>query len=359
MDYGMALAKTEALPKEHLPLRIERKLVRPNQFNPRNKFDREDLSDLLPNIAAVGIKDALLVRPVPKDDEGHIYEAVDGDRRLRAAEQLKIAKIDVWVKNLTDTQVMEDGIIFNKFRRNIGPVEIGRTLSILWKSPEHEMKSLTKFAHDMGYSKGDASRLMALPDGLMPEVQELVAPEGKDRKIPEGSIDRRTAYYLTRIPKGERQVEVTEAIRSTPKLRGDRVGRVVEEARQHPDEPAAEIIEKLAKRVEYGGPTITMSLEDYEKIEQGKKTTVIVRGSTQPGVRANVEITPLVRGKPKKVSDVYKRNLSKFKDRDAERDGYNNLDELKAAWTERYGEWPDDEMVSIIQFYSAEQLKSD
>jgi hypothetical protein len=82
---------------------------------------------------------------------------VDGDRRLRAAEQLKIAKIDVWVKNLSDTQVMEDGIIFNKFRRNIGPVEIGRTLSILWKRPEHEMKSLTKFAHDMGHSKGDAS----------------------------------------------------------------------------------------------------------------------------------------------------------------------------------------------------------
>jgi ParB/RepB/Spo0J family partition protein len=147
----------QELPKEHLPLRIERKLVRPNRFNPRNKFDREDLTDLLPNIAAVGIKDPLLVRPVPKDDDGHIYEAVDGDRRLRAAEQLKIAKIDVWVKNLSDTQVMEDGIIFNKFRRNIGPVEIGRTLSILWKRPEHEMKSLTKFAHDMGHSKGDAS----------------------------------------------------------------------------------------------------------------------------------------------------------------------------------------------------------
>ena len=352
-------AKTETLPKEHLPLRIERKLVRPNQFNPRNKFDREDLSDLLPNIAAVGIKDALLVRPVPKDDGGHIYEAVDGDRRLRAAEQLKIAKIDVWVKNLTDTQVMEDGIIFNKFRRNIGPVEIGRTLSLLWKSPEHEMKSLTKFAHDMGYSKGDASRLMALPDGLMPEVQELVAPEGKDRKIPEGSIDRRTAYYLTRIPKGERQVEVTEAIRSTPKLRGDRVGRVVEEARQHPEEPAAEIIEKLTKRDEHvGGPTLTMSFDDYEKIQEGKKTTVIVRGtSVQPGVRADAEITPLIRGSALKVSDVYKRTLAKFKDRDAERDGYASLDELKTAWTERYGNWADDEAVSIIQFYSDAQLK--
>jgi hypothetical protein len=198
---------------------------------------------------------------------------------------------------------------------------------------------------------------MALPDGLMPEIQDMVAPE-KRGKIPEGSIDGKTAYYLTRIPKGERQVEVTEAIRATPKLRGDRVGKVVEEARQHPEETATEIIEKLTNREEHVGPTLTMSLEDYEKIEQGKKTTVIVRGSAvQPGVRPGVEVTPLVRGKPRKVIDTYRRNLAKFKDRDAQRVGYKNLEELKAKWTERYGEWPEDETVSIIQFYSSEQLK--
>jgi ParB/RepB/Spo0J family partition protein len=357
----MAVAKTEvkALPKEHLPLRIERKLVRSNQFNPRTKYDREDLTDLLPNIAANGVKDPLLVRPVPEDDEGHIYEVVDGDRRLRAATELKIAKFDVWVKNMTDAEVMRDGTIFNFFRRNIGPVEVGRQLSALWKLPEYEMMSMTKYAHTMGFSKGDASRLMALPDGLDPEIQDKVAPEKKGR-IPEGSIDGRTAYYLTRLPKGERQIEVSDAVAAIPKLRGDRVSKVVEEAKLHPEEPATEIVQKFLKRDEQlNKPTITMSIDDYEKIEKGTKTTVIVRGSAvQPGVRANVEVTPLVRGKPRKVSDIYRRALAKFKDRDAERDGYSNLEELKAAWTERYGDWPDDEVVSIIQFYSAEQLKS-
>jgi ParB/RepB/Spo0J family partition protein len=358
----MVVAEVEApisLAKEHLPLRVERKLVRPNQFNPRTKYDREDLTDLMPNIAANGVKDPLLVRPIPKDEEGHIYEVVDGDRRLRAATELKIAKFDVWVKRMSDVEVMKEGTIFNFFRRNIGPVEVGRALSTLYKAPEYEMMSLTKFAHTMGFSKGDASRLMALPDGLSMEIQEKVAPQGKTRRIPEGSIDGRTAYYFTRIPKGERQVEVADAVAAVPKLRGDRVGKVVEEAKQHPEEPATEIIEKLLKRDEHtGGPTLTMSLEDYQKIEQGKKSTVVVRGSAvQPGVRPEAEVTPLVRGKPLKVMETYRRNLSKFKDRDAERDGYKNLEEFKAKWTERYGEWPEDESVSIIQFYSADQLK--
>jgi ParB/RepB/Spo0J family partition protein len=354
----MLEAKAVTLAKEHLPLRVERKRIRPNQFNPRTKFDREDLSDILPSISTNGVKDPVLVRPIPKDDEGHIYEVVDGDRRLRAATELKIAKIDVWVKNMTDTEVLRDGTIFNHFRRNISVVQVGRALSRLWKTEEYSMMNLTKFAHQLGFSKGHASRLMALPDGLLPEVQDKVATEKKGR-IPEGSIDGRAAYYLTRLPKGERQLEVTDAVAAVPKLRAEKVGKVVEEARQHPDEPATEIIEKFMQREAHGGgPTITISLEDYQKIEQGKKTTVIIRGSVPPGVRPQAEVTPLVRAKPLKVIDTYRRNLAKFKDRDAERDGYGNLEEQKAAWTARYGEWPDDEMVSIIQFYTADQLKA-
>jgi ParB/RepB/Spo0J family partition protein len=355
----MVEAKVETLAKEHLPLKVERKLIRPNQFNPRTKFDREDLSDILPSIRTNGVKDPLLVRPVPKDDEGHIYEVVDGDRRLRTATELKIAKVDVWVKSMTDTEVLRDGTIFNHFRRNISVVQVGRALSRLWKTEEYNMMSLTKFAHQMGFSKGHASRLMAMPDGLMPEVQDKVATEAKGGRIPEGSIDARAAYYLTRLPKGERQLEVTDAVAAAPKLRAEKVGKVVEEARQHPDEPATEIVEKFMRRAAHdSGPTITMTLADYEKIQQGKKTTVIVRGSVPPGIRPNADVTPLVRAKSLKVIDTYRRNLTKFKDRDAERDGYDDLEEFKSKWTERYGEWPDDEVVSIIQFYTAEQLEA-
>ena len=345
------------LAKEHLPLKVERKLIRPNKFNPRNKFDREDLSDIMPSIAASGVQDALLVRPVPKDEEGHIYEVVDGDRRLNAATQLKIAKVDVLVKNMTDAEVMRKGTILNFFRRNISPVEVGRQLSELWKTDEYRMMSLTKFAHENGFSKGDASRLMALPDRLLPEIQDRIASEKKGC-IPENAIDGKAGYYLTQIPKGERQLEVFEAVIGTPKFRGDRMSKVIEQAKRHPEEPAEEIVRKLVEREAEKKPTLTMSLEDYEKIQAGRKTTVIVRGpAVQPGIKADAEIVPLIRGSPLKVSDVYKRTLSKLKDRDADRDGYDSLEEQKKAWAERYGEWPDDETVSIIQFYSKEQLK--
>jgi hypothetical protein len=78
----------------------------------------------------------------------------------------------------------------------------------------------------------------------------------------------------------------------------------------------------------------------------------------QPGVRADVEVVPLVRGEPLRVMEVYRRPLSRFKDIDAERNGYDNLEKQKAAWTEKYGDWTDEEVVSIIQFFSKEQLNA-
>ena len=336
---------------EHLPLNVERKLIRLNRFNPRTKYDREDLSDLIPSISVEGVRDPLLVRPIPEDDEGHIYETVDGDRRLRTAQELKIARVDVWVKEMSDMEALKMGTIYNAFRRNIGPVELGRAYSELWKSEEYSMMNLEKFAHKMGRTKSQMSRLMALPDGLLPEVQDIVAPEGKNRRIPEGSIDGKTAYFLTRIPKGERQQEVSDAIALSPKLRGDKVEKVVEEVKRHPETPAKAIVDGfIAKEAQERKPTITLSSSDYEKIKSGRKTTVIVRGSVQPGLKADVEVAPLIRSDSLKVSDIYKRTLSRFKDRDAERDGYTNLDELKSAWIERYGEWEEEEVVNIIQF---------
>jgi ParB/RepB/Spo0J family partition protein len=347
-------SKEERHPQEYLPLRIERKLIRHNRFNPRTKPDRENVSDILPSITTDGIHDSLLIRPVTPDEEGCLYEVVDGDRRLTVAEMLKIAYVDVLIKSMTDMQALKEGTIFNSFRRNIGAVELGRAYLAIKESDEYKFMTLTQFAHRMGRSKGDMSRLMSLPEGLRPDLQDIVAPTGI-KHTPEGSIDERTAYYLTRLPKDERQAEAAEAF-MTLELKGDPVGRAVDQMIRQPEIPAKVIAEKVKEEeVKTRQLTISISLEDYEKIRQGKKTTIIVP-KVPPGMKADIEIVPVIRGQAFKVMDVFERSIGRLKDTDAKRDGYDNLEELKDAWIRNHGDWTEEEVISVIQFYKKDQL---
>ncbi len=79
-----------------LPLIVESKT------NPRTNFDPEDLATLQASIAAKGIEEPLIVRPV-----GGKFELVAGARRTRCARTLKLETVPCIVRDLTDAQVQE------------------------------------------------------------------------------------------------------------------------------------------------------------------------------------------------------------------------------------------------------------
>lgn len=103
--------KEEEYPKEHKPLYISTKLIRPNRFNPRTEVDKDDDSQLLKSIAVRGVETAIHVRPIEEDEEGHLYEVYDGDRRLRAAIKSKQATVPVLILSKTDDEVLEFGVV--------------------------------------------------------------------------------------------------------------------------------------------------------------------------------------------------------------------------------------------------------
>ena len=76
-------------PDEYKPLYIPTRLIKLNRFNPRTEADITADEELRQSIAIRGIETPLHVRPIEEDEEGHIYETYDGDRRLRAAVKTK------------------------------------------------------------------------------------------------------------------------------------------------------------------------------------------------------------------------------------------------------------------------------
>ena len=88
---------------------------------PRRYFDPEKLEQLTLSVKEHGILEPILVRPVEgKPDQ---YELVAGERRYRAAQQLKLTEIPVVIRHLTDTEALQLALVENLQREDLNPVE--------------------------------------------------------------------------------------------------------------------------------------------------------------------------------------------------------------------------------------------
>ncbi|WP_299980182.1 ParB/RepB/Spo0J family partition protein [Desulfobacula sp.] len=92
--------------------------IAPNRYQPRTVFSREELDRLKESIAQQGVLQPLLVRH--RDDS---YELIAGERRLRAAREASLTHVPVFVKDLTDEQVLEVSIIENIQREDLNVLE--------------------------------------------------------------------------------------------------------------------------------------------------------------------------------------------------------------------------------------------
>lgn len=98
-----------------------------NPRQPRKNFDAEALQELANSIASQGLIQPILVRQAPgqntKNASGLRYEIVAGERRWRAARMAGLQKIPVYVRTLTDEEVMAAALIENLQREDLNPIE--------------------------------------------------------------------------------------------------------------------------------------------------------------------------------------------------------------------------------------------
>jgi ParB family transcriptional regulator, chromosome partitioning protein len=106
----------ETGPKTYLECDID--LIQPNRFQPRVRFDADELAQLSESIRTQGVLQPLLVRQA---DRG--YELVAGERRLRAAKMAGMQSVPVVVKTVTDGEMLEMSIVENIQRENLNAIE--------------------------------------------------------------------------------------------------------------------------------------------------------------------------------------------------------------------------------------------
>jgi ParB/RepB/Spo0J family partition protein len=93
--------------------------LRESPFNPRKQYLDADMDDLQASIAAHGVVQPILVRPV----NGDLYEIVAGHRRTRAATAAGLIEIPATIRALTDADARQMQLIENAQRVDLPPLD--------------------------------------------------------------------------------------------------------------------------------------------------------------------------------------------------------------------------------------------
>jgi ParB family transcriptional regulator, chromosome partitioning protein len=154
-------------------------LLRRNPDQPRWLFSEEELDELAASIRDKGILQPILVRP----GRGGEFEIVAGERRWRAAQKAQLNTIPALVRELSDVQVLEIGVIENVQRADLSPIEEASAYKQLM---DRFGRTQDAVAEAVGKSRSHVAntlRLLALPDKVREHLLEGRLSAGHARAI--------------------------------------------------------------------------------------------------------------------------------------------------------------------------------
>ncbi|MDX2028509.1 MAG: ParB/RepB/Spo0J family partition protein [Alphaproteobacteria bacterium] len=135
--------------------------LQPGAFQPRRHFDQEMLKGLAESIRERGILEPLLVRAAPGAQDA--YEIIAGERRWRAAQMAGLHDVPVLVRNISDREALEIGLIENIQRQDLSPLEEAEGYQRLLGEFGHTQEALAKIVGKSRPHITNMLRLLTLP----------------------------------------------------------------------------------------------------------------------------------------------------------------------------------------------------
>jgi ParB family chromosome partitioning protein len=156
-------------------------LIRPNPDQPRKTITEAELEALSDSIAEKGVVQPILVRPVK--GEGEAYEIVAGERRWRAAQKARLHDIPALVRELTDKETLEIGIVENVQRSDLNPVEEAHAYRQLIDRFGHTQDDVARAVSKSRSHVANMVRLLALPEAVLTSLASGEISTGHARAI--------------------------------------------------------------------------------------------------------------------------------------------------------------------------------
>ncbi|MDI6781298.1 MAG: ParB/RepB/Spo0J family partition protein [bacterium] len=150
----------------------------PGEYQPRRYFDPEKQRDLVESIIEKGVIQPILVRP-HKDG----YGLIAGERRLRAAHEAGLERIPAIVREVSNEDALEIGLIENIQRQDLNPMEEAEAFQQLIREFHLTQEDLSKKVGKDRSSVANSLRLLKLPKPIQEEVAKGTISMGHARAI--------------------------------------------------------------------------------------------------------------------------------------------------------------------------------
>ena len=153
------------------PLEIPLDQIERNPFQTRTRFDEAQLAELTQSIAASGVVQPIVVRPLSSPTGQAKYQLITGERRWIASRKAGKATIPAIVRQASDEQTLEMTIVENLQRADLNPMEQARAyqrLSSDFKMTQEQMAIRTGKERA---SVANFLRLLRLPEQIQHKVE--------------------------------------------------------------------------------------------------------------------------------------------------------------------------------------------
>ncbi|HRX54456.1 MAG TPA: ParB/RepB/Spo0J family partition protein [Verrucomicrobiales bacterium] len=150
----------------------------PSPFQPRKRFDEEQLAGLVESIREHGIIQPLIVREV-----GGRLELIAGERRWRACQKLELAEVPVISRGASDKEVLELALIENLQREDLNPVEEAEAYARLAREFGLKQEEIAQRVGKNRATVSNAMRLLELDTSLQAMLSQGILSSGHAKAI--------------------------------------------------------------------------------------------------------------------------------------------------------------------------------
>ncbi len=154
-------------PEGGKPREIPVEQIDPNPFQTRSHVNEEQLAELAASIAANGVVQPILVRPLA----GGRFQLIAGERRWRASKQAGKATVPAILRQVSDEQAMEITIVENLQRTDLNPMEQARAFERLAREFHMTQEQMAQRTGKDRATVSNFLRLLKLPSNVQTRVE--------------------------------------------------------------------------------------------------------------------------------------------------------------------------------------------
>jgi ParB family chromosome partitioning protein len=163
-----ALIPEEPVSRGPMSVEVDIDRLVPNEFQPRLAADDPHLTELTQSIAAHGVIQPIVVRPI-----GDRFQIIAGERRWRAATRAGLRQVPVVVRNVapgSERSLLEMALVENIQRENLNPIDEALAYRRLADDFQLTQESIAAAVGKDRATVANVLRLLKLPEEARQEV---------------------------------------------------------------------------------------------------------------------------------------------------------------------------------------------